>query len=117
MSYTREERNLKAPAAFAIVFVRQFHSYPSPSRNNRQLYRAGKQVADFSKVELRPLSDDVDGRLQVIAKEAAARFELNQVLVVHRLGTIEACESGLLAIVSEKPVTVVLPPVRGSWTR
>jgi molybdopterin synthase catalytic subunit len=64
--------------------------------------RPGKQVAEFRTVELRPLTQDPDARLTGIAEEAATRFDLNQVLVVHRLGTIGACDSVLLAIVSGK---------------
>ena len=62
--------------------------------------RPGKQVPDFSSVELNPLVKDVDARLATIARKAEERFELNQVLVVHRLGTIGACDSVLMAIVS-----------------
>ena len=64
--------------------------------------RPGKQVAGFSTVELRPLFSDVDGGLAAIARSAEEKFELNQVLIVHRLGTIGACDSVLLAIVSGK---------------
>lgn len=64
--------------------------------------RPGKQVPDFSTVELKPLCSDVDNRLAGIARQAEDTFELNQVLVVHRLGTIGACDSVLLAIVSGK---------------
>lgn len=64
--------------------------------------RPGKQVPDFSRVELKPLCADVDSRLLAIAEQARERFQLNQVLVVHRLGTIGACDSVLLAIVSGK---------------
>lgn len=62
--------------------------------------RPGKQVPDFSSVVLKPLVKDVDNRLVAIARQAAERFALNQVLIVHRLGTISACDSVLLAIVS-----------------
>lgn len=64
--------------------------------------RPGKQVPDFSRVELKPLVADVDERLAAIARRAEEQFRLNQVLVVHRLGTIQACDSVLLAIVSGK---------------
>jgi molybdopterin synthase catalytic subunit len=64
--------------------------------------RPGKQVPDFSSVELKPLCGDVDARLAEIARQAEEKFELNQVLVVHRLGMIGACDSVLLAIVSGK---------------
>jgi len=64
--------------------------------------RPGKQVPDFSTVELKPLTADVDDRLAVIARKAIEKFKLNQALVVHRLGTIGACDSVLLAIVSGK---------------
>jgi molybdopterin synthase catalytic subunit len=64
--------------------------------------RPGKQLPDFSHVELKPLCGDVDGRLLAIAHQARERFQLNQVLVVHRLGTIGACDSVLLAIVSSR---------------
>ena len=64
--------------------------------------RPGKQVTDFSAVELKPLFPDVDDRLGVIARSAEEKFKLNQVLIVHRLGAIGACDSVLLAIVSGK---------------
>jgi molybdopterin synthase catalytic subunit len=64
--------------------------------------RPGKQVPDFSSVELKPLAPDVDERLAAIASRAEELFQLNQALVVHRLGTITACGSVLLAIVSGK---------------
>ncbi len=64
--------------------------------------RPGKQVSDFTSVELKPLVTHVDQRLQEIAALAMERYELNQVLVVHRLGRINACNSVLLAIVSGK---------------
>lgn len=64
--------------------------------------RPGKQVPDFTTVELKPLVSDVDGRLSALARRAEEQFNLNQVLVVHRLGIIDACDSVLLAIVSGK---------------
>ncbi|MCI5132570.1 MAG: molybdenum cofactor biosynthesis protein MoaE [Candidatus Electrothrix sp. EH2] len=64
--------------------------------------RPGKQVPEFSTVELKPLVDDVDERLAAIARSAKDKHRLNQVLVVHRLGIIQACDSVLLAIVSGK---------------
>jgi len=64
--------------------------------------RPGKKVPEFSTVELKPLVSDVDYRLAAIARSAEEQFELNQVLIVHRLGTIGACDSVLLAIVSGK---------------
>lgn len=64
--------------------------------------RPGKQVADFSTVELKALTADADQHLAAIASQAEDKFKLNQVLVVHRLGIIGACDSVLLAIVSGK---------------
>ncbi len=64
--------------------------------------RPGKQIPDFSAVELKALADDADDRLRAVAKQAFERFQLNQVLLVHRLGTVRACDSVLLAIVSGK---------------
>jgi molybdopterin synthase catalytic subunit len=64
--------------------------------------RPGKQVPEFSSVELKPLVDDVDDRLAAIARSAKEKYKLNQALIVHRLGTIGACDSVLLAIVSGK---------------
>jgi molybdopterin synthase catalytic subunit len=64
--------------------------------------RPGKQVPGFSSVELKPLVSDVDDRLAALARSAEEKFELNQVLIVHRLGAIGACDSVLLAIVSGK---------------
>ncbi|HUW68914.1 MAG TPA: molybdenum cofactor biosynthesis protein MoaE [bacterium] len=62
--------------------------------------RPGKQIENFSAVELRPLVVDVDERLAGIARLAIDEFGVHQVLIVHRLGTIGAGESVLLAIVS-----------------
>ncbi len=64
--------------------------------------RPGKQVPGFSVVELKPLVTDVDARLTALAEAAEEKFALNQVLIVHRLGTIGAADSVLLAIVSGK---------------
>ncbi|GFE61897.1 molybdenum cofactor biosynthesis protein MoaE [Geobacter sp. AOG2] len=64
--------------------------------------RPGKQVPDFSTVELKPLVPDSDDRLAALARQAEEQFQLNQALVVHRLGTIGAGDSVLLAIVSGK---------------
>ena len=64
--------------------------------------RPGKQVPGFSTVELKSLFPDVDDRLAAIARSAEEKFELNQVLIIHRLGIIDACDSVLLAIVSGK---------------
>jgi len=64
--------------------------------------RPGKQVPKFSFVELKPLESNVDERLASLAGSAEERFALNQVLIVHRLGAIGACDSVLLAIVSGK---------------
>jgi molybdopterin synthase catalytic subunit len=62
--------------------------------------RPGKVVPDFSSVELKQLVSDVDERLAALAGAAERKFQLNQVLVVHRTGVIGACDSVLLAIVS-----------------
>jgi len=62
--------------------------------------RPGKQVPDFSSVELKPLVSDVDSRMMAIAEQAKSRFQLNQVLIVHRLGSINACDTVLFAVVS-----------------
>jgi len=64
--------------------------------------RPGKQVADFTTVELKALTPDVDERLAAIARQAMEKFALNQTLIVHRLGAIGACDSVLLAVVSGK---------------
>ncbi len=62
--------------------------------------RPGKQVPDFSCVDLQPLTKDADARLLALARKAADQFQLNQVLVVHRLGRINACDTVLFAVVS-----------------
>ncbi|MDD2309398.1 MAG: molybdenum cofactor biosynthesis protein MoaE [Desulfuromonadaceae bacterium] len=64
--------------------------------------RPGKKVSDFSIVELQSIVADVDTHLANIAHQAKERFNLNQVLVVHRLGSLCAGDSVLLAIVSGK---------------
>lgn len=62
--------------------------------------RPGKQVPLFSSVELKPLVADVDRKLAELARETKKNFDLNQVLLVHRLGTVGSCDTVLLAIVS-----------------
>lgn len=62
--------------------------------------RPGKQVPEFSCIELKMLVPDVDARLLALASKAKQQFKLNQVLVVHRLGTINACDTVLFAVVS-----------------
>jgi len=62
--------------------------------------RPGKQVPDFSSVELKALTSDLDAKLSVLAEETKRKYDLNQVFLVHRLGTIGACDAVLLAIVS-----------------
>ncbi len=64
--------------------------------------RPGKQVPDFSSVELKALTTNLDDKLSQLAKNTQRMFDLNQVLLVHRLGVIGACDSVLLAIVSGK---------------
>jgi len=43
--------------------------------------RPGKQILDFSRVELSAVAADVDGSLRHLAGEAEERFGLNLVLV------------------------------------
>ena len=62
--------------------------------------RPGKVVPEFSTVELKPLVHDVDDRLVTLVETAEKKYQLNQVLIVHRLGVVRACDSVLLAIVS-----------------
>ena len=64
--------------------------------------RPGKQVPDFSSVELKALTTDLDDKLYRLAADTKQKYDLNQVLLVHRLGVIGACDSVLLAIVSGK---------------
>jgi len=64
--------------------------------------RPGKKAPDFSTVELKQLVSDVDERLVALAAAAEGKFQLNQVLIVHRLGILGAGDSVLLAIVSGK---------------
>jgi molybdopterin synthase catalytic subunit len=64
--------------------------------------RPGKQVPDFSCVELKALTPDLDAKLSALAEETKRKYDLNQVLLVHRLGTIGPCDAVLLAIVSGK---------------
>lgn len=60
----------------------------------------GKQIADFSGVELIPRSTDVNQRLAGLAAETAQRFVLNQILVVHRIGRVGPRDAVLLVMVS-----------------
>ena len=64
--------------------------------------RPGKQVPDFSSVELKALTTDLDDKLYRLAADTKQKYDLNQVLLVHRLGVIGACDSVLLAVVSGK---------------
>lgn len=62
--------------------------------------RPGKQIANFSSVELRPLVAGPEASLAGIARLAIDKFGVHQVLIAHRLGTLAAGDSVLLAIVS-----------------
>ena len=62
--------------------------------------RPGKQVPAFSRVQLNSLVDDPDAALAELARNAQDHFGLHQVLLVHRLGTVAARDTVLLAIVS-----------------
>jgi len=60
----------------------------------------GKKIPDFSRVELRSLVPDPGAALSGLAARAAGDFGANQVLVVHRLGTVDAGQDVLLVMVS-----------------
>lgn len=60
----------------------------------------GKQIASFSAVELTALVPDIDEGLSEIARGAEKAFNLSQVLIVHRIGRLEARESILFVAVS-----------------
>jgi molybdopterin synthase catalytic subunit len=62
--------------------------------------RPGKQVPDFSHVELKLLMPDANRKLEALAQRVKEIYCLNQVLIVHRLGIVGACDTVLLAIVS-----------------
>jgi len=62
--------------------------------------RPGKQVPDFSSVTLKPLVSDVTAQLTALARCAKEQFELNQVVIAHRLGVVGARDTVLLVIVS-----------------
>jgi len=62
--------------------------------------RPGKQVPHFSSVILKPLVSDVNVRLAALAHCAKEQFELNQLVIVHRLGVVGARDTVLLVIVS-----------------
>jgi molybdopterin synthase catalytic subunit len=89
-------------ALYSAFLERETDATGTVVLHHGRVKRPGKQVPDFSTVELKPLTADVDDRLAAIARKAEEKFTLNQVLIVHRLGTIGACDSVLLAIVSGK---------------
>lgn len=89
-------------ALYRAFLERETDSTGTVVLHHGRVKRPGKQVPNFSSVELNPLVKDVDTCLAGIARQAEERFKLNQVLIVHRLGTIGACDSVLLAIVSGK---------------
>ncbi|MBI5017907.1 MAG: molybdenum cofactor biosynthesis protein MoaE [Deltaproteobacteria bacterium] len=62
--------------------------------------RPGEQVPAFRWVELEPRVADVDTRLTDLAQAAQERYRLQSVLLIHRLGRVEAGGTVLLAIVS-----------------
>lgn len=62
--------------------------------------RPGKQVPDFRSVDLEALTADVERRLAGVAEVTRERYALNQVLLVHRVGTVGAGDTVLVAIVS-----------------
>ena len=96
------EKPLNHLELYRAFLERETDSTGTVVLHHGRVKRPGKQVPGFSTVELKPLVSDVDDRLAAIARSAEEKFELNQVLIVHRLGTIGACDSVLLAIVSGK---------------
>lgn len=62
--------------------------------------RPGKQIPDFSSVELKACATDLDNKLDQLAQGIKQSYKLNQVLLVHRLGLIGTRDSVLLVIVS-----------------
>jgi molybdopterin synthase catalytic subunit len=62
--------------------------------------RPGKQIANFTAVELKALKADVDRHLGELANGIAEQYALNQLLLVHRIGYIGPRDSVLLVIVS-----------------
>ena len=60
----------------------------------------GKQVAEFRRVVLAPLTADPDSALAEIGRRAARRHHLHQVAIVHRLGVVGRGDDVLLVIVS-----------------
>jgi len=57
-------------------------------------------LLDFSHVLLTPVAEDPRAALAELARQALARFDLNQVLVVHRLGRVEPGGDVLFVAVS-----------------
>lgn len=94
------ERSFDHLELYRAFLERETDSSGTVLLHHGRVKRPGKQIADFSEVELKALVDDVDEHLAAIARQAEERFALNQVLVVHRLGVIGAGDSVLLAIVS-----------------
>jgi molybdopterin synthase catalytic subunit len=62
--------------------------------------KPGKQVPDFSSVELKAVKAELDTALGRIVRDFATKYELNQLLLVHRLGQISPGDSILFVIVS-----------------
>jgi molybdopterin synthase catalytic subunit len=62
--------------------------------------KPGKQVPDFSSVELKAVKAELDTALGRIARDFAKKYELNQLLLVHRIGQVGLRDSILLVIVS-----------------
>jgi len=62
--------------------------------------RPGKQIADFTAVELKAMKTDVDRHLVELANGIAEQYALNQLLLVHRIGRIGPRDSVLLVIAS-----------------
>ena len=62
--------------------------------------RPGRQIPDFSSVELKPLKAELDEKLAQLADKIKQHYDLNQLLLVHRIGWVEAHDTVLLVIVS-----------------
>jgi molybdopterin synthase catalytic subunit len=62
--------------------------------------RPGKQVPDFGWLELKARTSEVDAHFVTLGETAKHEFRLRQVLLVHRLGRVEAGDTVLVALVS-----------------
>ena len=90
-----------------VELYRAFHESPADSTGTILVHHGkakypGKQVADYSRIELYRVQPDAEAILTSKAVEIAGRYDLNSLYAVHAIGTIGRNDSILFLAVEGK---------------